>query len=259
MALSKRDRQGIAIIASALFAVVIAAIFSLQMKSQPHADASGCLPDVKGRTIILLDHSEGVPEQTAQEIKARAFAFLKDRTATYDEVRVYTVTDQSANALRPTFKGCKPPATGNALYQGVKSIKARFEKGFREPLEDLLNQKVGDSTTSPIAQAISDLSVSDAMKAGHTNLVIFSDMIENSPALNMYTCMASASPVAQFKAANVGAVQRPHFQNVTVVLNLIPRRGVKSDTLKCRDKFWPWFFGDNQGPKAALDLTYLPG
>jgi hypothetical protein len=57
----------------------------------------------------------------------------------------------------------------------------------------------------------------------------------------------------------VGATERPTFKNTKVYLHIIPRLDIARTTLQCRDSLWVWFFGDNAGDNAGLELDYLPG
>jgi hypothetical protein len=258
MALSAKDRKGITIIAAVGVAVLLILLASQTLKSPKREH--GCLPTGwSSSTVILLDHSEGVPEQTAREIERRTIDFVMNKVGTNDHISLYAVSDQSARALIPLFEGCKPPSTGNALTESQKTIQLRFRRDFLEKLEKALKQHYADSATSPIAQAISDLSTSEDLKTPQSNLIVFSDMIENSPALDMYHCSPTANPRQLYRQANAGAVERPTFHNVNIQVNLIPRRGLSAAALQCRKVFWPWFLGDDAGSSSAVNSEYLPG
>jgi hypothetical protein len=259
MALSEKDRQGITIIVVVVVAVV-GLLLASQLLKPPARNANGCLPSGwPTSTVILLDHSEGVSTQTGREIETRVVDFINKSVPTNGHVSLYTVSEQSAHALIPVFDGCKPPSSGNRFTQSERSIRLHFNRDFMGKLKAALGQQFSDSTTSPIAQAVSDLSESKDLRAERSDLLVFSDMIENSPQLDMYHCSDATNPVQQYRAANAGAVERPTFKNVAIVLNMIPRRGLSQATLQCRKKFWPWFFGDDAGPGASLNSNYLPG
>jgi hypothetical protein len=88
---------------------------------------------------------------------------------------------------------------------------------------------------------------------------VFSDMLENTKRFSMYRCSAPDAAIAEYRASRVGAKERPTFKNTQVRLNIIPRLDQSRRTLACRDKLWVWFFGDNPGTNAGLDLDHLPG
>ena len=259
MALSDKDRQGITIIVVVVVAVV-GLLLASQLLKPPTRYPNGCLASGwQTSTVILLDHSEGISTQTGREIETRVVDFINNSVPTNGHVSLYTISDESARALVPVFDGCKPPSTGNQFTQSEKSIRLHFNRDFMGKLKAALHQQFSDSTTSPIAQAVSDLSQSEDLRTESSNLLVFSDMIENSPQLDMYHCSGATDPVQEYRAANAGAVERPTFRNVAIVLNMIPRRGLSQATLQCRKRFWPWFFGDDAGPSASLNSNYLPG
>lgn len=257
MALSQKDRRGYTII-GVIVVVLVALLIASQQFKPAKRDAMGCLPsEAPSSTVILLDQSEGVPIQTSREIERRVLEFVTKKVATDGRVSLYAVSDSSSNALLPLYEGCKPPSSGNGITNSDKAIKARFESQFMGKLRSALKKNYRGSTTSPIAQAISDLSVSQDLRAPANNLLIFSDMIENSSALNMYSCTEGQGPIKTYRSNNAGAIERPSFSNVSVSVHRIPRRGLAQGTLQCRNQFWPWFFGDS---RSEVDLAKkLPG
>lgn len=257
MAMSQKDRQGYTIIVGVVLVLVALLIASQQFKPAKR-DAIGCLPgEAPSSTVILLDQSEGVSKQTSREIERRVLESVTKKVATDGRVSLYAVSDSSSNALLPLYEGCKPPSSGNGITNSDKAIKARFESQFLDKLRSALTRNYSGSTTSPIAQAISDLSVSQDLRAPANNLLIFSDMIENSSALNMYNCTESQGPIKTYRSNNAGAIERPSFRNVSVSVHFIPRRGLAQGSLQCRKQFWPWFFGDS---RSEVDFdNNLPG
>jgi hypothetical protein len=257
--MSQKDRQGYTIIACVVLVLVALLIASQQFKPAKR-DAMGCLPgEAPSSTVILLDQSEGVSKQTSREIERRVLEFVTKKVATDGRVSLYAVSDTSSNALLPLYEGCKPPSSGNDITNSDKAIKARFDSQFMDKLGSALTRNYKDSMTSPIAQAISDLSASQDLRAAANKLIIFSDMIENSSALNMYRCMDGQGPIKTYRSNNAGAIERPSFSNVSVSVHFIPRRGLAQGTLQCRNQFWNWFFGNSRGQQAELDFDNLPG
>lgn len=258
MSLSQKDRQGVTIFL-AVAAVLGALLIAGQQFKPPKRDRLNCLLDgAPSSTVILLDHSEGVPRQTSREIEKRVIAFIQDKVETNGRISLYAVSDKSSAALTSLYEGCKLPASGNDITNSDKSIRARYEKQFMHQLQNALRRRFEDSDKSPIAQAISDLSVSQELRALENNLLIFSDLIENSPALNMYRC-AGEDPRETYRRNNAGAVERPTFGAVNLSVHIIPRRGLTEGALQCRNRFWNWFLGDNAGPRAGVKFDYLPG
>lgn len=222
-----------------------------------------CDPDVHSKTVIVLDHSESVPDQTIETIVDRAWQFVETSTREGELVSVYTLSQLSKNNLKPTFSACKAPAEGNRSIEDVKRLKRDFEENFKKPLLHELGSKIQNSDESPIAQALIDLSLDDKhfRSADVTHLLVFSDFIENTPKFSMYKCDNSKKNIQLFRDSRIGSVERPSFDNADIRMNTIPRHNITRAVLECRDKFWNWFFGDtkNTNKKSGLIRDNLPG
>lgn len=221
-----------------------------------------CDPNAKSKTVILLDHSDGVATQTSDVIVERAWQVIEHEVKDGEMVSVFSVSKLSKNDLKPSFAQCKPRQDGSRTTEDVKRLKREFEEKFKKPLRSELATPIEGSEESPIAQAIIDLSLHDTQfRSDSTRLIVFSDFLENTPGFSVYKCTDPDKAIEAFRASRLGAVERPSFRNVDVRMNIIPRHNVTKPMLKCRDKFWPWFFGDNKDCKHASCLTpdYLPG
>lgn len=256
MPVSAKDKKGWLMIGGGI--AVVAGIMAIgQIYKAPARNNIGCTSAVSSGTVILLDHSEGIPEQTAREIRRRVLDFITNKVPTEAHISMYAVSDSSSRALIPLFERCKPPSKGNRLTESERALEYRFQHDFMAKLEAAVSEKFDDSRSSPIAQAISDISVSDDLRHPNASLLVFSDLIENSPSLDMYHC--AGDPRAAYRAHNQGALERPSFNNVHIELNVIPRRDLGKETLQCRNLFWNWFLGDNKGQSAGVEPQYLPG
>ncbi len=257
--LSNKDRQGYWLIAGVIAAVVVVLGFKVTLDRAPKPNTDNCVGDPVANTVVLLDYSEQVPLQTRDEIVARTMAHVREHVKVNERVSVFTISALSKQELKPVITLCRPPEEGNRMVENVNLIRKKFQDNFEKPLRQTLAVAPGDSPESPIAQALIDISLSQYLRGPTNTLLVFSDMLENTPRFTLYRCVSPSSAVTRFKESRLGAQQRPHFQNTAVVLNLVPRLNQSKDTLQCRDVLWPWFFGDNEGTNAKLDVDYLPG
>ena len=223
-----------------------------------------CNPDVKSRTVILIDHSEAVPAQTLDAIVERAWALVESETREGELVSVFNLSKMTRKDFKPSFSACKPRKDGSRNTEDVRRIKREFEEKFKKPLRAELAAPIGNSDESPIAQALIDLSLDDLRfrSSDVTRLAVFSDFFEHSPGFSMYKCNNPVKLIEQFKASRLGAEQRPSFQNADIRMNVIPRHNLAKHALQCRDesKFWQWFFGDNKCKReTCLTRDFLPG
>lgn len=263
MALTSKDKKGLAIWVG--FGVLAVALFMAKLKAdgKPKPDEFGCVVPVSSSTVIVVDHTEKVSQQTSQEIVARALAFVQNQVKPNGRVTVFSVSQVSRQNLVPSFSRCKPELDENRLIGSPKLSEKNYKARFLEPLTAALKVEPGDSKESPIAQALIDVSLTQYLRSNKNSLLVFSDMLEHVPAkFSMYsypTCRDRQSVVKAFRESKKGARERPTFVNTDVQLNIIPRTDVPKTALACRDHLWPWFFGDNEGKDARLTPDYLPG
>jgi hypothetical protein len=223
-----------------------------------------CDPNVKSKTVILIDKSEGVAKQTLSEVVNRSLELIaSDQVKEGEKVSIFDISTDSKRNLQPIFEGCKPRATGNAVIENAKKVRRDFKK-FREALEEHLSKEITGSTESPIAQAVTDISLNHKyfVSDDATHLVIFSDMVENTinPKFSLYSCGSGKDAIEKYRSLKTGTMVRPKFENVKIDLNLFPRAGMSKEIVTCRDLFWAWFFGDTTCKSAeCLKSTYLPG
>jgi hypothetical protein len=176
-----------------------------------------------------------------------------------ERVSLFAISDLSKKSLRPLVSLCRPPDDGNRAIENVQLIRKRFLQNFERPIREVLSKTPGDSKESPVAQALTDISLSQYLRGSSNTLLIFSDMLEHTSKFSLYKCTSATRTVAMYRESRSGSLERPEFINTHIELNLIPRLDQAKETLKCRDKLWPWFFGNNKGNNAALDVEYLPG
>jgi hypothetical protein len=259
MAKNRTDAQGWLVFA--LGGLFLAAMggFYLYSSSKPKPNADGCFSQVNTSTVILLDHSEHVSTQTAAEMKDRVLNHIKTNVVPGDLVSVYSVSNLSRSNLTPLFKRCKPKEDGNRLTEGVAKIQKDYLQKFEKPLINAIERKFEETAESPIAQALTDISLSKSLRSEKNFLIVYSDMLENTAGFSMYSCQDPTGGIDKFRDSRRGTKERPTFKNTMVSIHLIPREGQSKTTIACRDRFWMWFFGDNEGENSGLNLDMLPG
>lgn len=260
MATSDRRKAYILlVIAGSTLATIFGLKFWLDGIEKPD-NAHGCLKSVSGKTIIVLDHSELVPQQTKDEIVARTLKFVQsdEKVQVGDLVSVFTVSRLSKQNLAPIFSFCKQNSETNQLTQKKGVVEKNYLNKFINPLKAAVRSDIPGSTESPIAQAIIDLSLSTYLSGvQRANLLIFSDMIEHTKDFSMYNGQSMEQCISEYKISRNGKQEVPVLLNAEVVVGIIPRSNFAGKQLKCRDGFWMWFFRDNNG--GTFEPSYLPG
>ena len=236
---------GVAVVAGAILVVSALTV-------KPKLGPDNCPAEVTQSTVIVMDRSDNVGEQTIAEMSSRGMQYVRDHVAPAGRVSVFTISRESERSLRPLFSACRPPQSGNRFIENEKAIEKNYLTTFEEPLSRILREPPRTSDESPIAQTFTDLSLSEYLRSKSNNLLVFSDLLENTKAFSLYHCVEARQAIQAFRASRRGAMERPQFRNTAVVLNLIPRLELPSETIACRDKFWNWFFGADDGQNATL-------
>ena len=263
MALSEKDKKGLFIwVGFGLLAVALFG-FKLVADSKPKANAQGCVGPVVASTVIVIDRTESLSTQTQEEIVARALAYVRDETQVNELVTVFNLSEVSGKNLVPAFSRCKPSVDANPLVSSPRLSEKFYRERFLGPLTQVLSQQSKDSGESPITQALIDVSLTQYLRSQTNTLVVFSDLLEHVPGkFSMYgfpSCQNQQAIVNAFRESKRGAQERPKFINTKVQLNIIPRTKVSAAAIACRDRFWTWFFGDNDGSNRGVTPLFLPG
>jgi hypothetical protein len=257
---TQKDKQGAMMISAVVLAFLVVIGYKLMHPPGPPLEADGCVSPVVRNTVVILDHSEAVSEQTQSEIVARSLAAVADKAQVNERITVFRVSELSKKSMEPIFSQCKLPQEGNRLTEGVKAIAKNYQKRFLEPLKQALQVEPDNAKESPIAQAIIDVSLSQYLRGQTNQLLVFSDLMEhNDKSFSLYSCSPHHDVIDEFRRFRRGTQERPAFRNTAIQLNIIPRKGLADGALKCRDKLWPWFFGDAEGANSSLTTDYLPG
>ena len=239
-------------------ALLVFFIWKATNDNKPPMTSDNCVGQIQHSMVILVDHSEHATVQTHQEITARALSSVK-KAPPNTRVTLFVVSKTSQEQLQPLFSACRPPDGGNRGFENVEAIRRRYERNFLIPLERALSKRIEVSEASPLAQAITDISLTRYLRAEQNTLLVFSDMLENTKKFSLYQCADGQIAIEKYREVRRGAKERPQFKNTIIALNLIPRYGLPGAVLQCRDHFWNWFFGDNVGPNATFQFDLLPG
>ena len=184
---------------------------------------------------------------------------IRDKVQVNERVSVFTISDLSRKSLKPVVSLCRPPQEGSRLTENVKLIHKKFLERFEKPMREALATVPTGAKESPIAQALTDISLSRYLRGQRNSLLVYSDMLEHTAKFSLYRCLTPADAIQRYRESRRGAQERPKFKNTMVSLNLVPRLEQSREALKCRDQLWAWFFGNNEGDSASLSLDYLPG
>lgn len=257
--MKQKDKHGYMILGGVL--AVVIAVFGVQVylssKPKPNPDTN-CVGKPSRTTVILIDRSDGLAKQTQAEIVSRALQHIAEKVETNERVSIFTVSALSRQDLTPAFSKCKPQQERNVLTEGA-GVEKRFTENFQKPLETALSTVGNTSDSSPIAQAITDLSLKEELSGDHKSLLIFSDMLEYTKEFSLYACTDPQSAIAKYRVSRGGRSEKPEFANTEVFVNLVPRDTKNNGAVDCRSSFWTWFFSGASGTNNYLKISRLPG
>lgn len=264
----KRHHGGYHVAIAMIFCVFVGVIGHYVWSGQqekPNAQ-DYCFKVIKNKVAIVIDKTDLIPVQTQEEIVKRSLTAIQKHTKVGDLVIVYEITQDSLFSLKPVFRMCRPQSGDDvsALNSNVNKVDRQFKNIFEKPLLEILSKNTGQAQNSPIAEAIADINLSDAMRdAEQGRIILFSDLMQHSSNVSTYKCQNAEVPIAQFRKSRQGAVEpRPLFKNVHVELHVIPRLGISELEAKCRATFWNWFFGNMEKTDQAqigISMLDLPG
>lgn len=257
--MKQKDKQGwalIAVVAACLIGILGATVY---LGSRPKANRdTNCIGTPTRNTVILIDRSDKLAQQTEDEIMARAMRYIAHSVQVNERVSIFTVSALSKRDLEPAFSKCKPNQERNLLTEGI-SVEKTFSNNFEKPLKSAIATAGNTSGESPIAQAVNDLTLMDEMNGQDNTLLIFSDMMENTPKFSLYGCVDPDAAIMTYEHAAVGHTERPAFKHTSIFVNIIPRDSRLATAVDCRNKFWTWFLSGASRDRNYLHIDPLPG
>lgn len=285
-------KRGVQIFAAMGVFLITVGIFMVTKKPKNEDRRTGCPNKITRETVIVLDRSSEVSLQTKEEISNRIKNIIDRKVQVGERITIYEVNDDAYTNLRSidlSGKGldfCKPrDKAENALIDNVSLVHTIYESRIKKILASEVINSRGKDSKSPIAQVVFDASLSKHMlvdkkfdKDKRVSFYLFSDLMENSKDLSVYSCSNGENAISKFKQSRMGrtsasdsgladkdALARPMFKNIAnFEVHLVPTHQSEG-TLKCRNKFWNWYFGilefSEDVPKEdqQLIITSLPG
>jgi hypothetical protein len=163
---------------------VMGIVFLLIKFDKQKPDYRGCLENNSVNYVelsVLIDATE--PISAAQLEKASSYVQEQvENLGAYDRVRIFAMSETSGVSLKPSFDFCKPdPDSFDA------PTKKRFESlRFKHLIEREIRKNEGVQTISPIIRSVGSVASQFKSQKGTKEVIIISDLIENSETLSMY-------------------------------------------------------------------------
>ena len=252
----RKDRRGVVV--GGVAALFLVGLFLWGQRGGRSLDSANCPHDRRyaAQVAILVDPSDSLTIVQGSSATPRIVEAIERDAPETAEIRVYTVGRVGRGDTTAVFRACKPahpdgvsPLTGNP-----RIAERRYREDFLTPLQQTLAAllDVEGDTISPIMEGIQATAV-NAFQPRNAyiprQLLIVSDMIQNSADLSFYTDPVDFGPLS--RNPDYGTL-RVDLSGVAVTVFLLARRGDAGRIQAARLRvFWEEYFVDQGAEPGA--------
>ncbi len=220
------------VLAGLAVAIIGFSIYALQ--PEPYDETTLCeiSDELPAHTAVIIDKTDEYSEQQADLIAA-IIRRTRDRLDIGERLTLFELDQYGQFDPRGKFSLCNPGRGDqvNPLFRNPEQIEKRFNEKFDRPLETILEDLVvpKEAPSSPVLEAMARLGQTDAFsdRAPARQIVIISDMLQNSDAFTAYGG-GGAIPENMPEAIDVADATVRRFGNsldgVSLEIRLIPRQ-----------------------------------
>jgi hypothetical protein len=221
-----------------------------------------CLENVSGFVTVLIDRTDALTKTQSDSLN-NIFLNIK-KNIRKDEALIAYPIDAEAGVTPTTLTHiCAPVTTldASALTDNAKRIKLKFDSTFDAPLKELLDKLKAQKTEnkSPIFEVLQSISSSkpsldDPSSSSRRELIIFSDMLQNSRDVSLYNLKNTSELEKLLKAKEIlSLIKATNFQDYSIKIYMIERCGFTNQQ-RIAKVFWESIL-----PKTgAKNVKFLP-
>ena len=238
-------------IAAAVLALCLFLVISV---APGHLLDDSCPAEIKRSTVLVLDLQAPLQRHAADEIVRRVAELFHRRVQQGEQVAVFNLAASRLAGMEPVLLGCKQSGIVDMLTRIAdrpQSVEARTLAVVKTALANNAAPRA-----QAVMQTVSDLSLTGFLRSKSNNLVIFSDLLEETAGFSLSTCTDKDSVIKSFLATRAGLLARPRFSHVAMDVNVISRLGLSPLADACRKRLWNWFLGDSTD--STLTFDFLP-
>jgi hypothetical protein len=210
-------------------------------------------------TAVLLDLTDTISATTLQDLRNRFEAAI-DEVPRGGLIAIYGLT-VSTGKLDELYSACNPGdgTDVDPLTSNPRLARERWEDGYRQPLEKLMNGIGGGASASrsPIMAGIQKIKLtffdSPENKFLKKNLVIVSDMIEHT---DVYSQYQSGFDYSDYERSPARDMFRTSLADVSTKIFYISRAKAPSKSPIILE-FWKIWFDNREVPN--LEISRLEG
>lgn len=219
-----------------LVAGAVTGVFVLMaiLSPKPYDQASLCeiSDELPAHTAVIIDKTDEYTQQQADLI-ATTIRRAQGRLAIGERFTLFELDADGRFDPRGAFSLCNPGRGNqvNPLFSNPERIEERYTEMFEAPFEDVIADLVEpkEAPSSPILEAMARLAQTEffSTDAPDRELILISDMLQNSDLFSAYgnggAAMPSRTPVSQDVADEVIARFGSNLRGTRLVIRLIAR------------------------------------
>lgn len=218
--------------------------------------------NIARKNIILVDTTDAVRGGKFDDIEQLIKVFAQDskpfRTwladgKRVDQTSVYLLSDKAPTDMKPIASFCSLPPdvallSSDLTGKQIRELENRTSGKLKQAFDELA--KASNATSSPIIEALSVITSNAAYWNAGSNLIVVSDMIQNSaqcgwfeklsnaPAFESmpYTCKRNIDQFAENVLPN-----KVHSSKTSIAICTLPRSTIKPGL----NEFWRTLFQDS--------------
>jgi hypothetical protein len=237
-----------------VFALLACFVLFKDYFNKPPLDASRCPAEVLGKLVVVIN--DGRPQSTTMidQLNKMGVDLLNKKALPGYLISVFSAA-ASVSDVKPIFSYCQQRR--NADAKGIGS-SSNYAVDFEAPFLKALRLASHAKTTKNLPDTLGALANSSYLShSAQSHLIVLSDLDDTDNQARNPLC--ADSPASIRENLDEQYLKRPSFKNVQIEFKALPSASLSAKSNQCRNRFWNWFFGDNAGPFASFDVSYLPG
>jgi len=258
----REDRRGALMIAGVvLILLTLAGLVAYLSRTRVERDRISFCPvgGARGVTAVIVDRTDELsPVQQASLLNH--LRRIREETQQDHLLMLFAIGDSSKQMIEPVFAACKPPSGADPLIENPEFVRAQFEEKFSGPFQEAVNSLLmigAPSAESPILetiQAASVLAFGGAKDEVPKQLIIASDMIQNTKGFSQYRGLSSFE---EFQGLGYAARVQARLRGAEVEVLYLKRTTEPSLQGTRHVQFWRDYVAGSEG--TLIRVTSVEG
>ncbi|WP_440678088.1 hypothetical protein [Candidatus Pelagibacter sp. HIMB1611] len=221
-----------------------------------------------GKTVVLLDLTDAL-NKAQKEFFLKEIQELKSNLPKHHSLTIYNLDESLDLNTNRKINMCNPGTIEDisTTYQKIsinpKEITKRWNEGFSNQITNVINNIIIEEdgqSSSPVMEMFQLIALNEfkGFEGVDNNIIIFSDMIQNTRQMSMY--QNGLTPFKEFKKSEYYKKVHTNLEsNVAIELLVIQRDGSRNmQRTKQFTNFWVQFFVNGNKAKD-FKLTFVDG